>query len=104
MIAAPTSTKPWLDGGEAASQMLIVGGTMLGHMPTTRPRKPSAKKPSASTNGATSRLASTARHSHAATTTVRIGSGDRYRKLGQANQRSISRESRNGSHALTMTM
>ena len=35
--SAPTSMKPWLCGGAAASQMLIDGGITFGHRLMPRP-------------------------------------------------------------------
>src|SRR5690349_5449580 len=104
MMNAPTITNSCELGADAASQIVRLGGTMLGQMPTTRPMKPSRKKHSDNTNGATSRLASTARHSITALMMVKIGIGDRYQKFGQVNQRSIRCELTNGSHALTRSM
>src|SRR5690348_11316439 len=104
MMNAPTITNNCELGAEAASQIVKEGGTMLGQMPTTSPTKPSRKKHSDNTNGATSRLRITAIHSATALRMVRIGTGDRYQKFGQVNQRVIRCELTNGSHALTSSM
>src|SRR5579885_467093 len=104
MMNAPTITNSCELGAEAASQMVSEGGTMLGQMPITSPMKPSRKKHSDSTNGSTSRLRITAIHKAAALITVRIGTGHRYQKFGQVNQRAIRCEFTNGSHALTSSM
>ncbi len=85
--------------------MVSPGGTMFGQMPSTRPKKPSTKKHSVSTNGRASRpCAIAARHSANALTSTSSGTGDSHQKLPPWNQRAMIRESRNGSQALTRPM
>src|SRR5690606_16347289 len=93
------------DDGEAASQMLMSGGMMFGHMPSTSPAKPSPKKLMVSTNGCQSRpSAAAARHSAQAFHSASSGTGASHQKLPPSNQRAMIRESRNGSQALTRPM
>jgi len=48
--SVPTSRKAWDRGVAAASQRLIVGGTMFGHRLMPSPRKHIAKSPMAAAN------------------------------------------------------
>src|SRR6478735_1656383 len=97
----PTPTKICEDGAAAASQIVIEGGTMFGHRPSTSPANPSAKKHNARMNGAASRPSRiAARHNHHALSSASSGTGESHQKFPPSNQRAMIRESRKGSHAL----
>ncbi|MCY1444501.1 hypothetical protein D9M71_609750 [compost metagenome] len=74
-------------------------------MPSSRPMKPSTNRARVSRNGGRSRRGCIAlRHSATATASVSSGTGDSHQKLPSLNQRSITRDCRNGSQVLTRPM
>src|SRR4029450_9902861 len=100
----PISRNACARGEPAASHRLMLGGTMFGHRLMPRPRKHPAKRPMAAKNGAKSRPLSSDRHSHSVIKPVAIGSGARYARFGQVNQRSAILGSDSGVQMLTIAM
>src|SRR5262245_80266 len=102
--SVPISRNACERGEPAASHRLRVGGTMFGHRLMPSPRKHIAKRPMAAKNGAMSRPLASERHSHSAMNPVAIGSGARYARFGQPNQRAAIFGSDNGVQMLTIAM
>src|SRR6185369_3003757 len=89
---------------DAASQRLIVCGTMLGHTLIASPAYPVRKSAIAAKNGVPSRTLYNECQSHAAISAAAIGTGASQARFGHENQRSAIFGSSIGVQMLTTTM
>ena len=83
----PKIIKPWLCKADAACQMLIFGGMMLGQMEMPKPLKPKKMRPKVSRNGATCLFCAIALCMPHAAANTNTGTGKKNHRFGKSNQR-----------------
>src|SRR6266436_8991948 len=102
--SAPTSVKPMLSGGPAASLIDRAGGMMFGHRLIAKPVKPRNSSRSASRNGDACVSFRSTRSMTQVVATTSTGTGEKMMMLGNENHRVAMLGCVSGVHTLTMTI